>query len=87
MKKLLGIILMSSLVSTSAFAGNTSTADQAPKVERKVVRVVVKEHKTNAKFMKSNSKHLVRVYGSQSASAKVFKPESKSGGMPNLYKN
>ena len=87
MKKLLGIILMSSLVSTSAFAGNTSTSVQAPKVERKVVRVVIKENTMSAKFVKSDNKHLVRTYGAQSSSAKVFKPKTKSGGMPNLYKN
>ena len=87
MKKLLGIILMSSLVSTSAFAGNTSTSDKAPKIERKVVRVVVKENTTEAGFVKSDRKHLVRIYGSQAATAKVFKPKTKSGGMPNLYKH
>ena len=75
------------MVSTSAFAGNMSTSDQTPKVERKVVLVVVKETKTDAKFLKSKDKHLVRVYGSQSGTAKVFKPKTKSGGMPNLYKN
>lgn len=86
MKKTLGIILLTSFVSTSAFAGNQSDAKETPKVDRKVVRVIVKDVKTNANFVKSDTKHLTRVYGSRSAAAKVIKPTKKSGEMPNLFK-
>ncbi len=87
MKKLLGIIVFSSLVSTNALAGNSKKADQAPQAERKVVRVVVKDQTTQAKYVKSKNPYLVRTYGAQTAAAKVYRPDLKKGNMPNLYKN
>ncbi len=87
MKRTLGIILLTSMLSTPAMAGSTSSSDQAPKVERKVVRVVVKEKKVTANYLKTDTKHIKRAYGTQNSAAKVFKPTSNSAGMPNLFKN
>ena len=86
MKKTLGIILISSLISTTAFAGTVPSQEQVKPVERKVVRVVVKEQSVKARHVQTNTRHLTRIYGPQAASAKVFKPKgSSTGDMPNLY--
>lgn len=87
MKKTLGTILLSILMSTSAAAAGADSNGETSKVERKVVRVVVKENNIKANYQKTDSRHLTRVYGAQTAAAKVIKPEKKKGGMPNLFKN
>lgn len=87
MKKTLGIILLSTLMSTSAVAAGADAKNTTPKVERKVVRVVVKENNIKANYQQTNTRHLTRVYGSQTAAAKVIKPQKEKGGMPNLFKN
>ncbi len=87
MKKTLGIILLTSMIATPAMAGSISTSDQAPKVERKVVRVIIKEKKVTANYLKTDNKHIKRAYSTQNSAAKVIKPHKLKGGMPNLFKN
>jgi len=85
-KKTLGTIFLTFMISTPAVADSSSAPELAPKAERKVVRIVVKDKKVKANYRITDSKHIKRVFGSQVAAAKVIKPTEKSGGMPNLFK-
>lgn len=84
LKNILGISLLSV---TMGFG--TAQADDAKTtnvdVKRKVVRVVVKDKPVNAEYSKIDRRHLIRVYGSQTASGKVIKPKQTSEQMPNLF--